>query len=324
MRATRLISTLMLLQANGRLTAQDLADRLEVSVRTVYRDVDTLQRAGVPIYGDAGPAGGYQLVAGYTTRLTGLTSSEADALFLIGLPGPAAELGLGAAMTAARLKLHAALPLELRDRAGRIFERFHLDPGSWYREGERLPQLSELAGAIWDECRIQVMYRRWKAPSEVTRTLEPHGLVLKAGTWYLVARSSDQLRTYRVSQIRELVVLDQHFAREPDFELARYWENYLAEFGDRRYVGEATIRLSAAGRSRVRDLLDAPVAAAVEMNASRPGVDGWVTAVVPIESVDHAYREFLKLGAQLEVVEPEDLRSRFVADARVLAMLYGA
>src|ERR1700722_8773402 len=247
MRATRLISTLMLLQAKGRLTAQELADRLEVSVRTVYRDVDTLQQAGVPIYGDAGPSGGYQLVAGYSTRLTGLTSGEAEALFLIGLPGPAADLGLGAAMTAARLKLHAALPVEFRDRAGRIVDRFHLDPGSWYREAEQLPHLATLAGAIWDERRIHVSYRRWKAPSDVTRTLDPHGLVLKAGTWYLVARSGDQLRTYRVSQIHEVVVFDEGFERQDDFELARYWETYLTEFGDRRYTGEATIRLSPAG-----------------------------------------------------------------------------
>ncbi len=312
----------MLLQAKGRVTAQDLADRLGVSVRTVYRDVDTLQRAGIPIYGDAGPTGGYRLVAGYTTRLTGLTSQEADALFLIGMPGPAAELGLGAAMTAARLKVHAALPLELRDRAGRILERFHLDPGSWYREGERLPHLSELAGAVWDERRIQVMYRRWKAPSDVTRTLDPHGLVLKAGTWYLVARSDGQLRTYRVSQMRELVVLEQHFSRQPDFELARYWDDYLSEFGDRRYTGEATIRLSAQGRARVRDLLDAPVAAAVEVQSSDADADGWTTAVVPIESLDHAYAEFLKFGAQLEVLQPKELRSRFVANTRALATLY--
>jgi predicted DNA-binding transcriptional regulator YafY len=322
MRATRLISTLMLLQAKGRLTAQDLADRLEVSVRTVYRDVDTLQQAGIPIYGDAGPSGGYQLVAGYSTRLTGLTSAEAEAIFLIGLPGPAAELGLGAAMTAARLKLHAALPVEFRDRAGRIVERFHLDPGSWYREGEQLPQLSDLAGAIWNERRIHVSYRRWKTPTAVTRTLDPHGLVLKAGAWYLVGRSGGQLRTYRVSQIHELVVLEERFEREADFELARYWEAYLTEFGDRLYTDEAAIRLSPAGRARVRDLLNAAVAEAVETTSSAPDGDGWTTAVVPIESIDHAYAEFLKFGAQLEVLEPVELRTRFQVDTQALAKLY--
>jgi predicted DNA-binding transcriptional regulator YafY len=322
MRASRLLSTLMLLQARGRVTAQDLANRLDVSVRTVYRDVDTLQRAGVPIYGEAGPSGGYQLVAGYTTRLTGLTTDEADALFLTGMPGPAAELGLGAAMAAARLKLHAALPVELRDRAGRNLERFHLDPGSWYREGERLPNLPAIAGAVWNERRIQVRYRRWKAPDDVTRLLDPHGLVLKSGTWYLVARAGEHLRTYRVSEIRELNVLDEPFVRQPGFDLAAYWNEYLADFNARLYKGEATIRLSAAGRARMRSMAVAAVVKAIDASVTQPDADGWITAVVPIESVTHAHAEFLKFGPELEVLQPRALRSLFTSDARALSKLY--
>ena len=322
MRATRLLSTLLLLQARGRLTAQELADRLDVSVRTVYRDVDTLQRAGVPIYGDAGPSGGYRLVAGYTTRLTGMTANEADALFLTGMPGPAAELGLGAEVAAARLKLHAALPAELRERAGRILERFHLDPGGWYRERERLPQLPAIAGAVWEGRQVRVSYRRWKAPTEVTRILDPHGLVLKAGTWYLVARSGDQVRTYRVSQIKAWALLDQHFVRQADFDLARYWAAYVTEFGERLYTGRATIRLSKDGRARIRELLDASAVMAIEGSGMPPDTDGWVTAVVPIESLRHAQVEFLKFGATLEVLRPPKLRSRLRANAMALASLY--
>lgn len=221
MRAGRLLSILLLLQARGRLTAQQLADELLVSVRTVYRDVDVLQRAGVPIFGDAGPFGGYQLVAGYTTRLTGLSPDDAEALSLAGIPGPAAELWLGAAVAAAQLKLQAALPPDLRHRARRILDRFHLDTAPWYTDAESPSELTTIADAVWNERRIEVMYSRWTEPTEVTRILDPHGLVLKAGNWYLIARHDDQLRTYRIDQISRVTVLDQRFARLQGLDLAK-------------------------------------------------------------------------------------------------------
>src|ERR1700722_7649145 len=201
MRASRLVSILLLLQSRGRMTAAQLAAELEGSVRTVYRDVESMHEAGIPLYGDAGHDGGYQLLDGYRPRLTGLPPAEAEALFLSGLPGPAAELGLGGVLAAATLKLRAPLPASIRDSADRVSERFYLDAPGWYRPELKVPCLAEVASAVWERQVIRMRYSRWKAPEEVVRTIEPHGLVLKAGTWYVVARCEGTFRTYRVDQI---------------------------------------------------------------------------------------------------------------------------
>jgi len=324
MRASRLVSLLLLLQARGRMTAQALADELEVSVRTIYRDVDSLHAAGVPLYGDAGRDGGYQLLDGYRTRLTGLTSEEAEALFLAGLPGPAAELGLGSVVAAAQLKLMAALPAELRDRAGRISSRFHLDAPSWYHDADETPQLAAAADAVWNEYSVQVRYRRWRAPQEVTRTLEPYGLVLKAGRWYLVARDTDadRIATYRVSQVLDLQALGVGFARRPEFDLTAYWRSYLDDFQTRRFRGEATIRLSPHGMRRMADNLGPDVARAAADSAGPAAVDGWCEAVIPIESFPHAAGELLRLGTDVEVLAPAELRDLMAATVEALASLY--
>lgn len=321
MRASRLLSLLLLLQNRGRMTAQQLADELEVSVRTIYRDVDALNAAGVPLYGDAGHAGGYQLLGGYRTRLTGLTAAEAETLFLSGLPGPAAELGLGTVLAAATLKLRAALPASLRENADRLSERFYLDAPGWYRRPEEVPHLPVVASAVWDRQVIQVTYSRWKEPTEVSRRLEPHGLVLKAGTWYVVARCDGAMRTYRVDQIVEASTCDCAFTAEAGFDLEAYWQSYLAEFHRRLYTGYAVIRLSPGGLQRMGPLLSAAVTEAVRADGTA-GADGWVLARVPIESADQALSEFLRLGADIEILEPADLRERATTTVRAMTALY--
>ena len=186
----------------------------------MHRDVDALSAAGVPIYAERGPHGGVRLVEGYRTRLTGMTADEAEALFLSGMPGPAAELGLGTVMTAARLKVLAALPEELRARASRLVERFYLDAAGWFVSAAGPPPARVGGGGLESRC-LTISYDR--GDGSVERVLQPLGVVLKAGTWYLVALRDDEVRTYRVSRVADATLLDEHFDRPPDFDLASYW-----------------------------------------------------------------------------------------------------
>jgi predicted DNA-binding transcriptional regulator YafY len=304
------------------MTAQELADELEVSVRTIYRDVDALGASGVPVYADRGPAGGYRLLDGYRTRLTGLTADEADALFLGGVPGPAAELGLGTVLAAAQLKLLAALPPELRSRAGRIRERFLLDAPGWFHDAELPPHLAAVADAVWNRRPVRVRYRRW-GEQEVTRTLEPLGVVLKGGLWYVVAGVSGQLRTYRASRVLELETLDGRFERPEGFDLADYWRGWSEEFQDRLLPQAAVVRLAPDALGMVPYLFNPAVARTVRESAEPPDEAGWTRATFPIESVRHAETELLRLGAGVEVLAPPELRQRMAATAGALAALYG-
>ncbi|GII57880.1 transcriptional regulator [Planotetraspora thailandica] len=299
------------------MTAAQLAAELEVSVRTVYRDVESLHAAGVPLYGDAGHSGGYQLVAGYRTRLTGLSTTEAEALFLSGVPGPAAELGLGSALAAAQLKLRAALPPELREQADRMRSRFHLDAPGWYAEDDEVPYLSQVADAVWRSRVLDVRYRRWKEPTDVDRRLEPYGLVLKAGRWYVVAGPGP--RTYRVDQILGLAVRDEGFEPPEGFDLADHWRRYQEDFHERLIWGEAVVRLAPRAASRLTGAARRALAA-----TGIPEPDGWTRATLPIESLDHAHAAFLAMGTDVEVLEPPDLRERLAETSRALAARYAA
>jgi predicted DNA-binding transcriptional regulator YafY len=316
MRASRLVSILLLLQARGRLTAAQLAGELEVSVRTIYRDVEALHTAGIPLYGDAGHRGGYQLVDGYRTRLTGLSADEAKALSLSGLPGPAAELGLGSVLAAAQLKVRAALPPALAEQVGQVQSRFHLDAATWYGAVEPVPFLSAVADAVWRGRALRARYRRWKEPTDVDRRLEPYGVVLKAGRWYLVAGPGSP-RTYRVDQILDLTELEDEFVIPAGFDLAAYWQRYKAEFLDRLYQAEATVRLSPAALGS----LSGPEAEAVA-RTGQVEPDGWTRAVLPVESSEFALRQFLALGPEVEVLGPDALRSRLAAAIRAAAAHY--
>ncbi|WP_409179817.1 helix-turn-helix transcriptional regulator [Amycolatopsis sp. VS8301801F10] len=308
MRASRLVSLLMLLQARQPRTADELAAELEVSPRTVYRDIEALSAAGIPVYGESGHDGGYRLVDGYRTQLTGLTRQEAEALFLAGLPAAASGLGLGPVAANTARKLLAALPAELRTHADRVRERFHLDAASWYHGPEATPQLPTVSDAVWQQRRVRIRYQRWAAPHEASRTVEPHGVVLKAGQWYLVARRSGEFRTYRVARIVEAVLLDEPFERAESFELGRYWSDYLEDFDARRHRGEAVLRLSPEGVRLLPQLAEPAIARAAASGVVE--ADGWTRVVVPIEQPEQAVHDLLRLGPLAEVVAPQELRDR--------------
>ncbi len=321
MRASRLLSIMMLLQAHGRMTAEALAEACEVSVRTIYRDIDQLSAADVPVYADRGPNGGFALLDGYRTRLTGLSPDEAATLHFAGLPGPAAELGLADAMATAQLKLTAALPEAARATAARVSARFHLDPVGWFRGADDARLLPMIAEAVWHEKLLSVRYRRFSGV--VSRVLQPLGLVLKGGVWYLVGGVTEQVRTYRVSNIVELTAMEAHFERPKDFDLARFWTTASRAYETGLYRGTATLRVSPLGMRRL-GLLGAAVAQASADTAGPPGADGWVIVVIPIESGEQAAADIMRLGTEAEVLGPAELRRHIAELAHALSHVYRA
>ncbi len=319
MRASRLVNLLLLLQTRGGMTAAELAAELEVSVRTVHRDVEALSASGVPIYAERGPHGGVRLVDGYRTRLTGMTADEAEALFLSGLPGPAAELGLGTVVAAARLKVLAALPPELRARASRLVERFHLDAAAWFRAGEPVPHLPALSEAVWSMRRLRISYERGDVTVE--RLLEPLGLVLKAGVWYIVAVSEGQVRTYRASRVTAAEPLDERFERPADFDLAAFWAESSAAYERDAPRVEVTIRIAPNRLDQLADEVGSRAVQAAE-RLDEPDPDGWLRLRLRLDWPGEVPARLLAVGADLEVLAPEETRRRVVRLARAVAERY--
>jgi len=332
MRASRLVSILMMLQTRGRVSARTLAEHLEVSTRTVYRDIDELSASGVPVIVERGATGGFELLDGWRTTLTGLTPHESQTLFLSGLPGPVAELGLGDTMASAHLKLLAALPRDWQLEAQRVSSRFHVDLTGWYRRVKPIQHLRALADAVWADRWVSVRYESWDGVVE--RALEPLGLVIKAGEWYLAAlpRSTTPRsraptpRTYRVANIRELTVHDA-FTRPTPFDLGTYWAESTRRFERDIYRGTADVRLSPRGRkvlcsgsAAVEDAIEA----AIDQAAPDPGAGGWLRVTIPIESLGHATGQLLGLGTDVEVLGPPELRQRVHDTARAVTEVYAA
>ena len=229
MRADRLLSLMMLLQNRRQMTAEELANELEVSKRTIYRDIDALSVAGVPVYANGGPGGGYALLDNYRTTLTGLKKNEIRALFMLTIPGPISDLGVSQQLKAAVLKLTSSYAGDHSEHANYLRQRLHLDAASWFQTDDPVPHLKTVQEAVWQDFQLVLSYRR--SNGEVSeRTISPYGLVAKASIWYLVAAAEQGMRVYRVSRIEAVQTTQKHFTRPRDFDLAEFWAGWVTSY----------------------------------------------------------------------------------------------
>jgi predicted DNA-binding transcriptional regulator YafY len=318
-RARRLVSLLLLLQLGRSWTADELATRLSTSRRTIHRDIDALREGGVPIVAARGTGGGFRLPDGYRSRLP-LTEDEVEAL-LVGAPGPASALGLDALLLDARLKLIGSLSPELRERAGRAAQLIHVDEPPWFRTRDEPQFLSEIADATAAKQRLVVDYRAGRGGA-ASLELEPLGLVVKAGVWYLVGRSGADIRVYRVSRIAALEMTDDTFVPPRKFDLGSFWARARDEFELSRPRVEVTVRLDRDALPALRRAVDWSVRPAVTDGQSIDEDGERVQLVLAFERLESAYDDLVKLGGAIEVVEPAELREKLAAAGRSLVATY--
>jgi predicted DNA-binding transcriptional regulator YafY len=312
MRADRLLSIVLLLQVHGRLTGRELAERLEVSERTVLRDMEALGIAGVPVLADRGPGGGWRLVDGYQTKLTGLTTDEIRALFFSRPPQLLQALGVGQAAEAAWLKLQAALPPASREHGRRAREAILVDPRGW-RESQSIECLPALLDALWQRRRVRFFYESGVGAAG-ERVVDPLGLVARGSVWYLVAARDGEPRTYRVSRMNAAALDAAPSASIDEFDLAAYWERSTTEFREQlpqyhaTYLVAPTVMRWARYRGwRLEEQTD---------EGERMRIR------VRFDAEEEALQFALALGADAYVVEPADLRDKVVAAARATVTQY--
>lgn len=308
MRADRLLSLLMLLQIKGQATARELAERLEVSERTIYRDVEALSAAGVPIYAERGSGGGCRLAEGYRTNLTGLTESEVRTLFTPGVAAPLADLGAGKALEAALLKLLATLPTAHRENIERTRQRLYMDTVGWFHpnSNEVVPFLQTLQDAVWNDRRILLNYRKHNGEL-IERIIDPLGLVAKAGIWYMVACSNGDLRVFRVSRVRNVVIIDEPCQRPENFQLEAFWATWRVDFQATLPSYPVKMRVSSTFLPMLPQILGEEVHELIE-NAALPDSEGWITIPFVFESFEGARSVIIRCGTLVEVLEPLELR----------------
>lgn len=317
MRADRLLSILLLLQVHRRMTARELAQRLEVSERTIHRDMSALGTAGVPVTAERGTGGGWALIDGYRTTLTGLNEPEIQALFLTRPPRLLADLGLDRASDAALIKLLASLPALARRGAEDMRQRIHIDQTAWRARPEAVPLLRTIQDAIWQDRRLRLIYARHDGPPS-ERLVDPLGLVAKGSVWYLVAASDGQPRTYRVSRIAKAIPTDDLAVRPSNFDLAAYWERASAEFVANLPRYSTTLRADV----EVLDYLRSGSHYSRIEREEAPNDAGALTVEMVFDD-EHSAREFiLGCGPRVEVLAPGGLRDLIVADIQAMAARY--
>jgi predicted DNA-binding transcriptional regulator YafY len=303
------------------MTAQKLAQELEVSERTIYRDIDALCTAGVPIYAERGVGGGYALLDSYRTNLTGLTQDEVRALFMLSIPAPLAELGVSQELKAALLKLAAALPAARRHDEERVRQRVHLDSIWWFQSREPVPHLKTIQQAVWQDRQLHLTRRIFlRLETYVERLVKPYGLVAKAGVWYLVCERDSYMRAYRVSRISEARLLDETFERPPDFDLAAFWKAWCAEYENRAHY-PVTARVAPNFVRFLPRYFGDGIREQVAQ-AGPPDAQGWITLTLPFERLEDARERILGFGGAVEVLEPLALRLSVLDFATQIVALY--
>jgi predicted DNA-binding transcriptional regulator YafY len=321
MRADRLLSILMLLQARGRMTARELAGELEVSERTIYRDIDALSTAGVPLYSESGPQGGFALIDSYRSTLTGLTEGEVRALAMLGVPAPLADLGVSEELRRALRKMAAAFPDSRRSDQEKARQCFHLD-SVWWRQGEEpVPHLQTVHRAVWQNRTLRILYRPPFA-TEIERSVAPYGLVAKAGVWYLVAGRSNAVHVQRVSDLLDVSLQDETFARPAGFDLVAFWEGWCREYETLLSRFTATVRVAPS----VIPLLPRHFGSRIHTQvaqAGRPDAGGWITIELTFESFEAARDRLLGFGGAVQVLEPRALRASVLDYAEQIVARYG-
>jgi predicted DNA-binding transcriptional regulator YafY len=313
----------MLLQTRKKITAQTLAKRLEVSERTIYRDLEALSSAGIPVYAERGPRGGCSLLEDYRVNLNRLTESEVNTLFMSGAAGPIADLGLGKAREDALLKLLAALPSVYRGNAERARQRIHLDAATWFRRGEEIPYLPLIQEAVWNDNRLRLTYQRGDYEL-VERVVDPYGLVAKASIWYLVAGSEEaagEMRVFRVSRIKAVALTEEYFDRSEEFDLPAFWAEWSAEFEASRLRYPVRLRVLADYVPILSQVLSDWVLKLVA-KAEPPDVEGWITLSMMFETLSEARSKLLSFGKSVEVLEPQELRDSMGDFAKGIAEFY--
>ncbi|MFC2029799.1 helix-turn-helix transcriptional regulator [Chloroflexota bacterium] len=320
MRADRLLSIMMLLQARGRLTAHELASELEVSVRTIYRDIDALSMAGVPVYTERGPGGGCALLDDYRTTLTGLTRDEARALFMLSIPAPLSELGVGHELKVALLKLSAALPPARRGDEERARQRIHLDSYGWFETREAVPHLQTIQKAVWQD-RCLRLTCRLPFSAQASRVVAPYGLVAKANEWYLFCCRAGHTHVYRVVDVLDATLLAETFERPAGFDLKAAWQAYCARARENRPRYPVTARVQTALVPWLPQWLGDGARDAIAA-AGPPDGNGWLTLLLPFESLEEARLRLLGFGRAVEVLEPEVLRQSVADYAAQIVDLY--
>ncbi|MET9791080.1 helix-turn-helix transcriptional regulator [Streptomyces canus] len=317
MRADRLLSLLLCLQSRGQMTARHLAAELEVSVRTVYRDLEALSAAGVPVVASGGPGGGCRLMEGWRSPLLGISAEEATALLAVASGGgPLERIALGDALAQARLKLLSALPATGREQVSLTAGRFHIDTQAWFKPPEPVAHLAVLVDAVRRDRRLRLRHVQRDARSDV----DPLGLVAKAGVWYLVVRSDRGIRAHRASRITEAEILPETFTRPADFDLPDYWARWTAEFESSLDQLPVTVRLSTAGLAALPQVLgDTESAARAIPDPEEPGR---YRLVLHFDDRRTACRRLLGFGPDAEALEPADVRRELAETARRTAARY--